>query len=158
MIIASDFDDSIVSQAGRDYEDVETPLRFMPGAKKALLSLKRAGHTLLLYSGRANRALRVDPNLNPLVRAGVKRINREWWEANQPVNEARYQQMLRFVDEELPGVFDAVDDGQQGKPSADIYIDDKALRLGHGADSVGWQTVAHRYGEPVYNSDGGSDG
>lgn len=135
---------------------MKTPLRFMPGAQAGLAALKRAGHVLVLYSGRANRALRIDPALDPLVRVGVKKIRREWWEANQPINEARYQQMLSFVAEHLSGVFDAVDDGQQGKPSADLYIDDKALRLGRGVDSVGWIGVAHRYGEPVY--DGGSDG
>lgn len=150
MIICIDFDDTVVSQRGRAYDDVTTPLYFVVGAEGALAALKRAGHTLILYSGRANRALRIDPYLDPLVRAGRKRINMDWWTANQPVNEARYQQMLTFVAEKLPGVFDAVDDGVQGKPSADMYIDDKALRLGHGAYAALWYNVAMMHGEPVY--------
>lgn len=153
MIIAVDFDDTIVSQAGRSYDDVTTPLAFLDGALAGLRALRRAGHVLLLFSGRANRALRVDPGLDPLVRAGVRRVNRARWEKQRVVNEARYQQMLAFVDASLPGLFAAVDDGQQGKPSADLFIDNRALRLGHGVLSVSWRAVAYMYGEPSYEED-----
>lgn len=153
MVICVDFDDTIVSQAGRSYEDVTTRLLFMPGAKEGLLSLKKAGHTLVLFSGRANRALRVDPELDPLVVAGVKRVDRAWWEKNRVVNQARYDQMVEFVGKYLPGVFAAIDDGMQGKPHADMYLDDKAMRYGHGVLGVPWVRVAQMYGEPVYNND-----
>ncbi len=155
MIIAVDFDETVVSQRGRAYEDISTPLQFVVGAKRALLSLKRAGHILILYSGRANRSLRLDPQLDPLVRAGRKLINMDRWIQNQPVNEARYQQMLNFVATELPDVFDAVDDGVQGKPGADLFIDDKALRLGHGAHAALWYNVGVMYGELFYGGDDG---
>ena len=154
MIIAVDFDNTVVIQDGRDYEDLETPLQMLPGARDGLLSLKDSGHILLLYSARANRALRIDPTLDPLVRAGVKKVWRNW-EENCILNEKRYQQMIDFVNAELPDVFDAIDDGGQGKPSADIYLDDKALRLGHGANAVNWRGVMLMYGESVY---GGSNG
>ena len=153
MIIAVDFDNTVVVQDGRDYEDVTTPLEFMPWAKEALHALKAAGHVLLLYSCRANRALLEDPALDPLVRAGVKRINITWWQGNQPINQARYDQMVAFVAEELPGVFAAIDDGMQGKASADLYLDDKALQLGYGPYGAGWADVMKMHGEA-----GGQDG
>lgn len=155
MIIALDFDGCIVSMAGRAYNDVTTPLKFMPGAKRALLSLRRAGHTLLLYSARANRAIRLDPQMDPLVRAGVRRVHKPAWEEDSALNEARYQQMVDFVAVELPGVFAAIDDGMQGKPCADLFVDDRALRYGHGVAGMGWNEIAHIYGEPVYGSTGG---
>lgn len=147
MIIAVDFDNTVVVQDGRAYEDLETPLQFLPSARQGLLALKAAGHILLLYSARANRALRFDPNLDPLVQAGVKRVNMARWVASQELNQHRYDQMVVFVNTELPGVFDAVDDGQQGKPSADLYLDDKALCLGYGVYGVGWREVANMYGD-----------
>lgn len=134
---------------GRPYADVSTPLRFMPGAREGLIALKTAGHELLLYSARANRALRVDPALDPLVVAGKRRVNRPVWTADRVLHEARYQQMLEFVARELPGVFDAVDDGQQGKPCADLFIDDRCLRYGDGPLSVDWNGIARFHGEFV---------
>jgi hypothetical protein len=71
-----------------------------------------------------------------------------------PAHRARYQQMLEFVERELPGVFAAVDDGMAGKlPGVDIFIDDKALRLGHGTGGFWWGAIAGMYGEPVYEED-----
>lgn len=147
MIIAFDFDGSIVSMDGRAYEDIETPLRFMPHARECLLALKRAGHVLLLYSARANRSLREDSQFDPLVRASVRKVDRERWERMRPINEARYQQMLDFVAIELPGVFDAVDDGRQGKPCVDLFLDDRAVKLGLGCQAVSLDRVAFIYGE-----------
>ena len=150
MIFCIDFDNTVVVQEGRDYEDVDTPLEFMPNARAGLHSLKAAGHVLLLYSARANRALRIDPELDPLVRAGIKKVSVGWWESNKELNQARFEQMVEFVNHELSGIFDAIDDGVQGKPSADVYLDDKALRLGPGAQT--WASVADMYGEPVRRS------
>jgi len=121
VIIAVDFDSTVVVQDGRDYEDLATPLQFLPDAKLGLYALKAAGHVLLLYSARANRALRFDPQLDPLVRAGAKKINMQWWKASAELNQRRYDQMDAFVQQHLPGVFAAIDDGLQGKPSVDMY-------------------------------------
>lgn len=119
-----------------------TPLRFLPGARDALLSLKRAGHVLVLWSGRAaNRSLLYNPELCPLVRAGLRQPPKDWMRSRD-VNEARRQQMLAFVAGELPGVFDVIDDGACGKISADLFIDDRALRM----TSDGWGQVARTYG------------
>lgn len=146
MKIAVDFDGTIVSQE-RAYDDLETPLEFLPGALEALLALKRAGHQLLLWSGRANRALRENIELDPFVRAGAAIVDRARWEASKPLHEARFQQMLAFVDAQLPDVFDAVDDGAAGgKPMVDLFIDDRAMRYGDGGESLDWMDIALRYG------------
>lgn len=147
MILGVDFDGTLVGQ-DRPYDDLTTPLQLLPGAKEALIDLKRAGHVLLLYSARANRALRENPDLDPLVRAGRRRIHRGAWESARPLHEARYQQMVKFVAEALPGLFDAVDDGQQGKPVCDLFIDDHVIRIGDGINSVGWPQIARMLGEP----------
>lgn len=143
MLIAVDFDGVIVRK-GRPFADVMTPLQFMPYAKEGLQSLKAAGHTLLLYSARSNRALLYTPEWDPLVRAGVKRPHEATWMQSSSLHWARYQQMLKFVAEQLPGLIDAIDDGLQGKPLADLFIDDRAAEFGLGAR--GWQELAHLYG------------
>lgn len=147
MIIAVDFDDTVVSQNGRDYADVKTPLRPLAGAFDALFALKKAGHTLILFSARANRSLLDDPYLDPLVRVGKRKIDIAVWERERAVAYARMTQMVEFVSRELPGIFDVIDDGQQGKPHADLFVDDKALRLGHGAGGFSWQSLRQMYGE-----------
>lgn len=139
---------------GHAYDDLVTPLRLLTGAREGLAALKRAGHTLILFSARANRALREDPTIDPLARAGVRKGHRPTWEANKELNQARYQQMIDFVAKELPGVFSAIDDGMQGKPVADLFLDDRGLRLGVGPLSASWATVSQIYGEPAYNLGG----
>lgn len=149
MIIAIDFD-GVVVRDDRPYADVDSPLEFIDGAKEGLLALKAAGHLLVLWSGRLSRALLVDPNLDPLVRVGKKQVNRDWWqEQSLPIHQARAAQMLDFVEANLANVFDAIDDGSGGKPSVDLFIDDRALRFGVGALSVAWDYVAHVYGEQI---------
>ncbi len=142
MIIACDFDGTLVS-SDREYTDVETPLEFLHGAKEGLQSLKAADHVIVIYSARANRALRIDPNLDPLVRAGLRRLDHEWWESNKDLNEARYQQMVEFCKTALDGIVDVVDDGQQGKPCAGLFIDDRAMRFRFGD----WLRISRMYGE-----------
>lgn len=149
MIIAVDFDGTIVDD-DRPYDDVTAPLEFLPGAREGLEALRRAGHTLILYSGRANRALIEDPELDPLVRAGVRSVDRDAWTKRQKTNLARLGHMLEFVQEHLPNVFAVVDDGRQGKPSADMFIDDRAWRFGSGALAANWGEIARMWGEPVY--------
>ena len=146
MIIAVDFDSTLVDEWGRKFSDVMTPFKLMAGARKALEAMQAAGHVVLLYSARANRALRVDPELDPLVRAGVVKLDRKAWEAEQPLHEARYQQMVQFAATQLKGLVDAVDDGGQGKPVADVYIDDRALRFGGGVDGHSWFDIARQFG------------
>ena len=147
MIIAIDFDGTIVRQDGRAYDDLDTPLEFLPGAKEGLLALKKAGHTLLLWSARMSAALLVDPSLDPLVRARVRRIDHVAWERSAPLNQARCQQMLDFIDRELPGIFAAIDDGAGGKPQVDCFIDDKALRVGYGPGAASWDRITYLYGQ-----------
>lgn len=148
MVLAIDFDATVVVQEGRSYEDVTTPLQFMPYAKQALTALKQAGHVLLLYSARANRALLEDPEYDPLVRAGKRKVDAEAWRRSQKINLQRYKQMVEFVHRELPGIFDAVDDGRQGKPCVDLFIDDRAVKFGFGATAFSWPWIARMYGEP----------
>lgn len=147
MLIGVDFDGTIVRQ-DRPYADTTTPLAFLPGAREGLYALKRAGHTLILYSARTNRALLYTPEHDPLVRAGIRKVNLARWEAERPIHWARYFQMRAFVAAYLPGVFAVIDDGIQGKPLADLFIDDRALRYGFGHDAVGWQGIALLHGLP----------
>jgi len=149
VIIAIDFDGTLVQHTSP--HDPDAHLLFTAGAREGLASLRAAGHVLLLYSARANRSLREDPQLDPLVRAGVKRVDMRRWAGDQAFAEQRYQQMVAFVEKELPGVFAAIDDGQQGKPLVDMLIDDLAMRYGHGATALGWRALASLWGEPVYN-------
>ncbi len=148
MLIAVDFDNVIVSTKGRAYSDVETPLEFLPGAREGLQALKRAGHTLLLYSARSNRALLFTPAWDPLVRAGLKRPHEATWAQSKELHWARYHQMCNFYATELADIIDAIDDGLQGKPLADLFIDDRALTYGDGPDRLGWAQIAMLYGAP----------
>ena len=147
MKIAIDFDSTIIEHQER-YDDIHGELRLMPGAKEALTAMRDAGHTLILFSARANRALREDWKLNPLWRDGKVRFDVSWWKKNQPINQGRYEQMLRFVEAELPGIFDAIDDGHQGKPMVDRYIDDRALTfMRSGLAGYTWFELAQTFGE-----------
>ena len=157
MIICVDFDGTIVDDS-HAYDDLDTPLTFLPGAREALQALVAAGHVLMLWSARASRAGLEDPTRDPLVRAGVRSLNLARWAEQLPINRARYDQMVEFVERELSGVFAAIDDGHAGKPSADLFIDDKAIRLGVGAWAVGWNRIAAVYGEAPGDSGYSRDG
>lgn len=147
MRIAVDFDGTMVEQK-HAYDDLVTPLEFLPGAARAIAALRAADHLLLLWSARASRALLYDPMLDPLVRAGVVPLDMMQWRKSQGVNIARYRQMLEFVGASCAGWFDAIDDGAGGKPLVDLIIDDKALRLGGGMGGLGWWNIAELYGAP----------
>ena len=138
--IALDFDGSIVEQDGHPYADVVSPLVFLPGAREGLQALRRAHHTLLLWSSRASRSLLFDPHLDPLVRAGAVQVDRRQWQRSRGLHRQRYDQMVEFVEAELPGIFDAIDDGLAGKPTVDKFIDDKA-------GPVDWFEIASQYGD-----------
>lgn len=141
MYFGVDFDGTVARQTGQT-----GGFKLRPGAADALRSLKNAGHVLLLFSARANRALREDPMLDPLVRSGVRRINREQWEKEQPLHQKRYAQMIEFVEKTLPDVFSAIDDGMQGKPVVDLFIDDKVLNLEADRQFSSWRQIADLYG------------
>ncbi len=154
MNIAIDFDGCVVSE-DMPIDDLLDKPRLLPGAKEALLSLKKAGHILILWSGRASRAVLYGPEFDPLVRAGVRRANERAWERQKEMHHARYLQMIAICNDELPGVFDVVDDGSAGKiPEIDLFIDNHALRLGAGPFGASWEDVAAMYGEPTYSEEG----
>jgi phosphoglycolate phosphatase-like HAD superfamily hydrolase len=146
MIIGVDFDGTVIDQ-NEQFEDSDVEeLQLLPDAREGLEALKRAGHILILFSGRANRAHREDWRLNPLWRDGVVPFDEKRWEKNRPIFEARYQAMLEFVARELPGIFDAIDDGQQGKlADCDLWIDDKSI--GRWGYDCSWSDVIQLYGE-----------
>lgn len=140
MKIALDWDGTIVTM-DRAYDDLRTPPKFMPGAVAGLRSLKAAGHILLLYSARASRALREDPMLDPLIASGKVPFDRSQWERSRVIHVARYNEMLLVAGTALRGIFDAIDDGRQGKPSVDLFVDDRVP-----GGFPGWERVARLYG------------
>ena len=140
MLIAVDFDGTIVDDS-HAYDDLKTPLRFLPRAKDAIVALKQAGNVLILYSGRANPWLLRNPEMDPLVLAGLRQVREGGWEARRAVNQARYLQMLAFVRKELPGAFSLVWE-HAGKPSADVFIDDRSAPFREG----GWSVLVAMYG------------
>ena len=144
MIIAIDFDDTII-KTDRPYTDLRNDYEFMPDAKEALHTLVNAGHTLLLWSARSSLHLRKDWRLYSLWNADPTLVDVGQAESSYELNEARYQAMVDFVERELPGTFAAIDDGSCGKPSVDLFIDDKAIQMGGRGSS--WEQVAIMYGE-----------
>lgn len=141
LVFSVDYDGTVVVD-DLPYADLVTPPTLVRGVKEALWSLRRAGHVLLLSSARANLALREDPELDPLVRCGARPLDRRAWQESRGLHVARYEQMVAHVERELPGVFHAVDDGRQGKPAADLYVDDRAFKMVPG----GWAELARAHG------------
>lgn len=142
MLIAIDFDGTVVRQP-RDVTNEAEPLEMLPDVPMALAALKEAEHTLILVSTRANPSRRFDWRLNPLWRDGLVPFSDERWRQMRPVWERAYERMVQYVHHNLPGMFDVVDDGRQGKVEADLYIDDKGMRLQRGV----WAMIADTYGE-----------
>lgn len=140
MLIAVDYDNTIV-EGEWPYDAVAGVPPLRPGALEGLRALKRAGHVILLWSARANRALLFSRWHDPLHRAGFQSVAPRHWKAALDVHWARWFQMLRHVDGELRGLIDAVDDGQQGKPCADLFLDDHTP-----AGPIDWNEIAHRFG------------
>lgn len=149
MIIGVDYDNTIVEE-GRNYEDYTSPPRFLPGAKEGVLSLKKAGHTLVLWSARASPNLITAPDATGAVLdPEFKRVSLATFKARLKVNRGRYDQMLSFIRKEFPGVFSMV---TSDKHAIQIFIDDKALRLGPGPSGLTWAEISHIYGEPDYSA------
>lgn len=141
MKIAIDFDDTIVKQ-NKPYDQTDGKFDFVAGAKEALQSLKAAGHILLLWSARASKHHRFNIRLDPLY--AVKPWEPKDLERFYAVNQARFKEMVEFVQRELPGIFDAIDEGTAGKPTVDMFIDDRACRLGSTGSS--WDEIRETYG------------
>ena len=139
MIIAIDFDGTVVLETEWNYLGA---LKLQPNVKQALQLMKKADHHLLLYSARTNRAI-FDRKLDPLVRSGTIGAVASS-EATCDLANQRWQAMTKFVEEELPGVFDAIDDGLQGKPRADLFIDNKAITF--GTYGMQWPEIAQVLG------------
>lgn len=143
MRIGLEFDGVIVREDDHDFDDTTTPLQLMPGALVGLRSLRAAGHVLLLYSERANRSLRESPMLDPLIVAGITRIDLAVWAREQPIYQARFDQMLSLCSGQLRGLFHGVDDGQQGKPVLDLLIDRRVFGY---RPTDGWLKLKSLYG------------
>lgn len=143
MRICIDFDGTIVTEKPWDYDG---PLEFMPGAREGLQALKRAGHYLILFSSRANKANRFDWQLNPENRLKPN-FSLQRWLVKQKVHARRYNVMLWFVEKELPEIFDYIDEGTQGKPDADLFIDDRGCRLNSDGLGVQWPRLIELLGE-----------
>lgn len=144
MAISIDFDGTIVRALNP--ADPLSELELEPGAVDGLQSLKSAGHALLLFSARSNRAIRVDPFADPLVRNGVKKVDMAQWQKDAMVAQARYDQMLEFVEKYLSGIFDGIDDGQQGKPTVDLFVDDKGKMFRLKNPEKSWRKISRKYG------------
>lgn len=148
MIFCVDFDGTIVFR--------DPPLRLKDGARAGLLALKRAGHQLVLFSARANRARRFNRELdplyagNPLLMSDPVMAKTEARIQAQAYNAALFEQMRRFVAAELPGVFDAIDEGNVGKPLGDYFIDDKSINP--TLPGYDWSWIANTFGEPVLDA------
>jgi hypothetical protein len=141
--IAVDFDGTIVSQ-DRAYFDLLTPLCFLDDAEYGLRALRKYGHELILWSARSNLALRRSYTLHP----GFREQGCPLWLTNpiMHLNEQRYQQMVKFVNDELPGIFSYIDDGMQGKVLADLFIEDRAWNS--PATPIDWIEVVRTLTNP----------
>jgi beta-phosphoglucomutase-like phosphatase (HAD superfamily) len=152
MIICVDFDNCVIQPCAFDASHTE--MKLVPGAVEALQQLRKAGHLLVLYSARANRSLRDDPFLNPLIRTGAIKLDRARWEAEAPAYRARYRSMLTFLADNLPHLFHSIDDGSQGKPDADLFLEGLGRTMDHHGGA--WRRVMHAYGE-TEDDDAGVD-
>lgn len=112
--IAVDFDGTLCEDAYPEIGAVK------PGAVEALRQLRAAGFFILIWSCRTcswdAHLYPSDPDLHPYDREPVQAMV-AWLEANQ-----------------IP--FDAIDDGQRGKPNAAFYIDDKGVRFNNNWEGI----------------------
>lgn len=154
MIVCVEFDGALVVKGAQAYGDVVTPFTPIKGALQGALGLKAAGHEMLLYSARANRAARFAPWLDPLAPEELDELpnggpDYTAIEARQRVCEVerqRFEHMVRWVMATLPNVF-VIDDGAQGKPFADLYIEPNGVRLGADRFALDWVQVVRTWGD-----------
>lgn len=105
--IAVDFDGTICYQK---FPNIGAP---KPGVREALAAIRRMGYKVIIWTCRACHwdydVYGGDPNQPVLDRQIVK-------------------DMIAWLDQN--GIeYDEIDDGSRGKPSADYYIDDKAIHF-----------------------------
>ena len=106
--IAVDFDDTLFVSKYPEVGDVKQ------GAKEALQLFRELGYTICIWSARASHYdydiyTNVDPSLKVPERP-------------------TFRTMVECLDShKIP--YDEIDDGSKGKPGADFYIDDKAIRF-----------------------------
>lgn len=143
MIIAVDFDGTVVER-NTEYGDEVEDFELVPFAYQSLMALKNSGHVLILTSCRANIAQRYDWRKNPLWSNRKVPFDENKWREGLVRAQRAYQNMVTFVNDKLSGLFDAIDDGEQGKVIAHLYLDDRAFRITYRS----WQEVANAYGEP----------
>lgn len=98
------------------------PLALRPGAKRALLALHAAGHRLILHSAR-------------------------WGDLGTEADRIQCEAFLRA--ERLWSLFHVWK--SEGKPYADVYLDDRAIPISDGRAGVGatWDQVASALGVPL---------
>jgi hypothetical protein len=105
-LIAVDFDKTI---ANTEFPRIIGPNE---GVKEALTELRALSYKIVVWSCRTCK-------FYPEVFAAGLALD-----MNRPV----IKEMIAFLDEnEIP--YDYIDDGEKGKPFADFYIDDKAVRF-----------------------------
>lgn len=125
--IAVDFDDTIAESLG--FPIIGAP---KPGAAQALSTLRRMGYKIIIWSCRTCHydydIYGGDPNQYPLERPAV-------------------QDMMRWLAEHQIE-YDEIDDGSMGKPSADYYIDDKAVHF-----DANWVDIAAHIVRADMNAD-----
>jgi hypothetical protein len=116
--IAVDFDGTLAS--GNNFPDIGEP---NPGARETLEYFKSLGYHILIWSCRTCHwhydTFGGDPTQYTLERIPVLKMI-EWLHAHK-----------------IP--YDAIDDGSKGKPTADVYIDDKAVQ--YIPEETGWEDV-----------------
>jgi hypothetical protein len=115
--IALDFDGTLCDHAFPGIGEIK------PGVKDAVERLRSLGFYILIWSCRTSHW---DYNIfggNP----------------SQPALEReRVKEMIAWLDaNEIP--YDEIDDGSRGKPLADFYVDDRAIRFD---SSTNWFTIA----------------
>lgn len=98
------------------------------GAAQALQRMRDAGYSILIWSCRTSHwhydIFGGDPEQPTLDRQRVREM-REWLELHH-----------------IP--FDEIDDGSRGKPLADFYIDDKAVRFENNWSEIG-ERITHEH-------------
>lgn len=142
MLIAINFEGVLIERM-KDPCSAYEPMRVRIGAKEGITDLKAADHILILTSQCSNLALRHDWRRNPLWNDGVVPFDLERWWKEKNRWENAYIRMCGFVAEEFPEMFDVVDNGNQGKIVADLYIDDRGCNV---RSSNMWADIAAQYG------------
>lgn len=130
LVLALDFDNSLVQPVA--------PLRWKAGAKEAIGAFKTAGQRLILFSCRNNpmdESPDEDLEAAEFYRTGAVpgHLGAQW---------RRFAEMRAFLKAE--GVWDFFDEVWQspGKPTADVFVDDKM-------EAPNWMALMREFGIPL---------